>query len=482
MKYGVTEVYVKHNFYSNLRIKLCRTDENGQVILCKDLGDHCEEVEPIETKQKRFPLKKGFFLYELDESYFYIYEDGEYSMYRYKYIKHVGSSRSSKTFSLIEEAIQRSEQNKGYRTTVWRDSRESLGNTVWVDIEKVFMLSNRSYRFTKNTTPIKLPNGATIEPHGDDTTNAHGLTQDVAWLNEPYKMIKDTFDQIDQRANQIWIDINPKGLHWSDDLDTHPRCKVIHSTFKENPFCPPDQRAKILSYDPSNPINVDNGTANEMKWLIYGLGLKAENPNRIFNWKQIDDAEYHKLNVPVYVGVDWGKVDPFGILEVKYLDGCLYLHELNYASENEIRATLSDEDRGIVKKAEQQEDSDIVAEQIGIVYYVFSKMLKIKQSTPIICDNNRPIKIAMLRRMGFDAHEALKPKGSILDGIDVLDNLKVYYTKSSKNIEQEQEDYTRKTDKFGNVEEEPIDANNHTIDPARYVASHLVKLGIIKSF
>jgi phage terminase large subunit len=74
---------------------------------------------------------------------------------------------------------------------------------------------------------------------------------------------------------------------------------------------------------------------------------------------------------------------------------------------------------------------------------------------------------------------AQKPKGSILDGIDLLDNLNVYYTKSSVNLAHEQENYSRKVDRYGIVLEEPEDKDNHLMDCVRYIATHLQSEGIL---
>lgn len=431
----------------------------------------------ITKRIKTISCKRWFLQCEFDENLFYIYEKGEYSFYRYKYIKHVGSSRSSKSWSLEELAIRECEENNNFRFTVWRDSQASLGETVWKDFRKVFPLSGRQYKFTRDTRSIYFPNGSTIEPHGDDTTNAHGLTQDKAWLNEPYRMSKDTFDQIDQRSEQIWLDINPTGTHWSDKLEENPRCKVIHSTFQDNPFCPIEMKLKILSYNPDNPVNVKNNTADAYKWSVYGLGMKAEKPNRIFNWKEISNLEYNEIKAPIYIGNDWGKVDPWAIAEVKYRDGCLYVHELNYKSENKIRIELSQKENDIVKGLDNTEDEDSMDE--GLVKWYFDRLGISKKST-IICDSNRPRKIAALRRIGYDyAEPASKPGGSIIDGIDLLLNLKVYYTSSSANTAYEQENYSRKVDRYGTVLEEPEDKENHICDAVRMVALYLQRIGVI---
>jgi phage terminase large subunit len=169
-----------------------------------------------------------------------------------------------------------------------------------------------------------------------------------------------------------------------------------------------------------------------------------------------------------YIGNDWGKVDPWGIIEAKYTDGNLYVKELNYQSEDELRQFMLPQDLATIQKKEE-----------GIVSWMF-KRLKIDEETPVVCDTNRPGKIAALRRAGFQAFGANKPKGSLLDGIDILENLNVFYTESSKNIEHEQENYCRVVEKDGSISEEPEDIDNHLIDAIRYVALYLKSLGIIR--
>lgn len=476
MIYGLTEVFVKHEYYSSLRIKLVKR-VGDLLMLHQYLGDRVEEMYAIETTKKLYPIQKGMFQIELSDEFFYLYEGGEHSFLRYKYIKHVGSSRSSKSWSIEESIIRKCEQNDAFRVTCWRDTKSSLGESVWKDFRKIFPLSGRPYKFPQNTIPIFFPNGSTIEPHGDDTTNAHGVTQNIAWLNEPYKMTEETFNQIDQRADQIIIDINPSGAHWSDKLDKNPRCKIIHSTFQDNPFCPIEMKLKILSYNPDNPINVSNGTADAYMWSVYGLGMKAEKPHRIYKgWQKISVEEYEAIQAKEYVGNDWGKHDPWAVGKAKYHDGALYLRELNYLSENDIRKTLSEED---LVKVHQLDEGKTIDEQVGIVSYQFSK-LGIDKKSVILCDSNRPLKIAWLRRNGWhNATPANKVKGSIVDGIELVQNLRVFYTEDSTNIEIEHENYSYACDRMG-VTDEPEDKDNHHMDWIRYVALYLRANEIIK--
>ncbi len=432
---------------------------------------------------------------------------------KYKYIKLPGSSRSSKTFSCIDVFHLYARSNKNKRLTVWRDTKTDCKKTVLNDTLKHLRLTDRWNEirsYNKTESIISYSTDSTFEIHGtDDEDTVHGLTQDVAWLNEPYNISREVFDQIDQRTSDfILLDLNPKKGHWSDDLEKDTRCITIHSTFLDNPFCPDEQRRKILSYQPvsmcrvvtekilttdeaiaydidKNELGITPGrikelvrcreneyknTANEFNWSVYGLGLKAEKPNRILRFTEISDSDYHKIQSTVYSGCDWGSVDPWGILEAKYYDGCLYLHELNYASENEIRSKLTTTELYQIAGADE-----------GIVKWKFGK-LGIPNNRVIVCDNNRPLKIIALREAGWDyAIAASKPQGSIIDGIDLLNNLKVFYTSSSTNLKYEQENYSRKIDRNGVILEEPEDIDNHLIDPARYIALFLQSQGVIKN-
>lgn len=435
---------------------------------------------------------------------------------KYKYIINTGSSRSSKTYSILQAHYLFASENPNMRISIWRETKQDTKNTVLADFRKAIVNfpNNENVIFNKTESIYTFPNKSTIEIcGGDDENRVHGFQGDVAHFNEPYKISKETFDQIDMRTSGfILIDWNPKSGHWIDILSKLENAIVIHSTFKDNPFCPEQQRNKILSYQPieftdvvlnglinekqareynaiENPLNFSKkqlneltrcvlndsyGTANRFNWQVYGLGEKSEKPNRIFSWKEIPDHEYHEIKAPIYIGNDWGKVDPWAIAEVKYQDGCLYLNELNYLSENKIRENLKAQER--ITLNEQDEESM----DEGLVKWYFDRLGISKKST-IICDSNRPRKIAALRRIGYDyAEPASKPGGSIIDGIDLLENLKVFYTSSSTNIAYEQENYSRKVDRYGTVLEEPEDKDNHQIDCCRYVALYLQRIGVIR--
>ncbi len=431
---------------------------------------------------------------------------------KYRYIVNTGSSRSSKTISLIDCYDLYARENKNKRMTVWRDTKSDCRKTVLNDVSTHLKRTGR-YKvhqdYNKTEAIFTYTTGSTFEIHGtDDEETVHGLTQDVAWLNEPYRIPKEVFDQIDQRTSDfVFIDWNPKKDHWILDLVKDPRTIVIHSTFRDNPFCPDEPRRKILGYQPVkmcsvvkdgliteqeanaydilvNPSyftdkqlkelsrcreNEYKRSASAFNWAVYGLGEKAEQPNRIFFWDECSILDYEEIEATVYTGCDWGSVDPWGIVDAKYYDGCLYLRERNYSSENVIRERLT-----------PTEVEQVNAGEEGIVNWMFKK-LNIPSNRHIICDSNRVSKIRALRLSGWDnARPANKKPGSIIDGIDILCNLRVYFTSDSENLRYEQENYSREVDRYGIVLEEPEDINNHLMDATRYIALYLQIMGIIK--
>lgn len=430
---------------------------------------------------------------------------------KYKYIILIGSSRSSKTRSIIQNCHEYGNTNPGKRISVWRPTKKECRETVGKDVADVFptLASWEFIKFNETNAVYTFPNNSVFEIQGtDDPKKVHGYNGHVVWLNEPYDISRDTFDQLDQRTEDfVIIDWNPLEAHWIDDLEKDARTLVIHSTFRDNPYCPAEQKVKILSYQPvkmsavveqkvlgeaqaaeydfqNNPNNltakqlkellrcVDNerkNSASVFKWTVYGLGLHAERPNRIFFWQEIPDVQYDAIDVKKYYGLDWGIVDPWGILEAKYYDGAMYFKELNYKSENVIRESLDMETKIAIQNIEE-----------GLMKWKINQLGMDKRAYHI-CDNNQLLKIKAMLDAGYEnTMPAMKPAGSIIGGINILTGLRCFYTKSSTNLANEQQNYSRMVDKFGVTQDEPEDKHNHLLDPARYIAIFLSMMGIIR--
>lgn len=407
---------------------------------------------------------------------------------KFKYIINTGSSRSSKTYSLLELIHRICENNPNTRATAWRDTKKDCRDTIWKDYQKILALSGRLKVTQRNKSEAfyHFPQTESFfEFHGtDDEEKVHGLTQQVAWLNEPYKISKDTFDQIDMRSDVIFIDWNPKKKHWIDELSKQDNAIVIHSTFLDNPFCPEQSKIKILSYQTikqcdavvsgllheqdarvydteANPIfltpnqikellrcryNEEKRTSNEYKWSVYGLGEKAEKPNRIYSgWRKITDTEFEEAPYNSYYGLDFGAARPTALVEVKF-DGKkgFLLNQRLYQPANEMGCSLSE-----------------LLNKLGI-----------SKKIPIISDSAEPDSINELRLNGFNAIPALKGPGSVNTGIKFIQNYDIYYTDTSVNVEEEYEEYEWEIISGVNLDR-PLKQNDHILDAIRYCMSFL---------
>jgi phage terminase large subunit len=77
--------------------------------------------------------------------------------------------------------------------------------------------------------------------------------------------------------------------------------------------------------------------------------------------------------------------------------------------------------------------------------------------------------------MGINIKPAVKGKDSIINGIDIMKQHKIYITKRSKNLIDEMYSYQWLKDKANNLTNQPDPrSNDHAIDAARYVCSFML--------
>jgi hypothetical protein len=453
---------------------------------------------------------------------------------KYKLIEQVGGSRSSKTWSNFQVVFLYAQMNMYKTIVVMRDTavdcRDKVENEFikWLkdpngrvreyEQGKISVTQLDEYLSTEDLSKMLIQNKSlhtwtvkesksTISFTGtDDPDRSIGKSQDVLWVNEPYRFVEEVFIQLMQRTNDFGlVDWNPKQSHFIERQRKKENTITLRSTLFMNPFCPEESKKQILGYQPismcapvidgrierlealtysitENPLgftdkelkemarcqlNEAQETASKYHWSVYGLGEKAERPNRILQFNEISDERWEALDAEIYYGVDWGTVDPWGIVACKYYDGALYLKELNYLSENEWRMMLP-----------SLELERIQGEEEGLVRYVFNK-IGIPTNRYVICDNNREEKIRALRIAGWD--NAIKAsKGRVSAELSLLAGIKVYYTISSTNLAIEQENLSWKVDRYGITLEEPEPGGDHLIDPTRYILSFLKYLGVVK--
>jgi phage terminase large subunit len=383
-----------------------------------------------------------------------------------------GGQGAGKTIAILLLIINHCRSNANKEVFIASDELSKMRITVIKDFINIMKSLNIFVKeeFTDGTL-YRFPNNSFIKFIGLDKVDiGKGLRSDIIFVNEANKVKFDTYRELTSRAKRVILDFNPNKKFWfHTEVLTRRDCDFIKLTYKDNEYLSKEEVNEILLYKEKG--YKDGQVINEYwanMWRVYGLGEVGQVEGRIYTWKPIPYIDYLNINKKVYYGVDWGRVDPFAVVEVKYHDGNLYVHELNYASENEIERNLSSIDIHNIKASKEE----------GLVTWLFQK-LNIPKDKYVICDNNRPNKILALRRAGWEYALAIGGKSKLLDRIQTLQGLNIYYTDVSKNIELEQENYCYQKDKFGQVLEEPVDQDNHTIDAIAYNVQHLFNIGII---
>jgi len=357
--------------------------------------------------------------------------------------------------------------------TICSSELSKLKDTAMLDFVKILKdwgFFNQS-EWNKSESVWRPSSGGLIEFIGLDKSDVgKGRRRDYVFINETNKISLSSFTDITARAKKVICDFNPDKRFFLHDLQNNTNSIVL--TYLDNNFLPQKEINNILNYKTrgfdANGKVINTYWAN--MWRVYGEGQIGQAEGRIYNWKSIEYSNYLKIQSETYYGVDWGSNHPFAIVEVKYYDGNLYVHELNYQSENNIRKSLSVSQ---LQNINQQEND-------GLVTYMFNK-LGVPKTKWIVCDNNQPNKIMTLRNIGYEYAIAVGGKMELVNRVRVLNNLNIYYTNTSKNIEYEQENYCYSKDKYDVITDYPIDADNHTLDAIAYCVQKLFKEGIIKN-
>jgi PBSX family phage terminase large subunit len=367
---------------------------------------------------------------------------------KYKYIVNSGSSRSSKTFSIIQIFWLIAWTKPRTKLAVFRNTKKDCKDTILQDMLKYYPTLSGwgSVVYNKTESVLTFPNGSAIYIEGsDDDIKVHGYHSDYLWFNEMYRVPLEVFNQLDMRCTTtVFLDYNPIGRLWSDELIKQDNCIVIHSTFKDNPFIPLEQKKKILSYQPTE-YNIQQGTANEYMWQVYGLGLKAEKPNKIYrNWKELDKAfDFDQLPYPSYYGLDFGSRNPTALVEVKY-DGerTFFVKQRLYKPLDEMGVQLHEVLTGIIKD----------------------------KRIPIVCDYADPNAISDLRVNGFNAIPCT-PK-NVNNRINFIQSMQVQVANDSEDIWNEYESYEWEVVSGVNLDR-PIKKDDHLMDAFGYICEYL---------
>lgn len=353
---------------------------------------------------------------------------------KYRCIVNKGSTRSSKTYSilqllyLITQASKEpkiisivSESLPHLKRGCIRDFKDILlgvgqwNDKAWNATDKIYRINNSAIEFFSADNPAKV----------------HGPARDILFINEATNIDYETYRQLAIRTTEtIFLDYNPCFSFWVDEkVLTRDNALMIHSTYRDNEYLTAAQIEEIES----------NRNDSEW-WRVYGEGLTGNlQGNIVRNWDIVDNmpAEYKKR----WIGIDFGFTnDPTAIVDMRLADGELWVDELLY---------------------KQGYDNMMIADHL--------LQCNVPLNTPLIADSAEPKSIKEIRSQGWLIEPALKGKDSISTGIAILNRYQKHITKRSTNIINEYRNYRWATDRAGQPTNRPVDRFNHAIDAQRYV-------------
>ena len=364
----------------------------------------------------------------------------------------VGGGASGKSYFSFQRAVIRAIQDRR-KYLVVRKSATDLRRSCWVDLQntiKQFKITGLCKINMTNMT-IELPNGSSFLCMGIDDFEKVKSIPDITdcIIEEASEITFDDFSQLKMRLrgkgnlrNQIVLMTNPISKvnwiykHFFENGCKEPNCLINRSTYKDNKFVNETTVRALESYKTTNP----------MFYRVYCLGEFGSISKQVFtnyHSEELDIDALRKQGLQHLVGLDFGFVnDPTAIID------CLLdeSHKRIYVLREFYKTGLLNSD---------------IANQLQLMG--LSKSL-------IIADSAGQKSIEEIKRAGISRIKpSIKGKGSVLQGIQKLQQYELVVDSSCFNLLEELENYSWKKDKAsGEYINEPIDEYNHAIDALRY--------------
>lgn len=354
---------------------------------------------------------------------------------------------------------------KPRRALVCRKFATTIEDSVFKDIcNQLEMLGIYDMcKINKTTKKIVLPNKAEIlfKPLDDEhkVKSINGIS--LIWLEEASDLDKEMYNQLENRLRapehllpgvnqQLILSFNPVSkANWVYqeffDMGTpekpgngyyvaqDERYKIIHSNYLDNPFLPDSFIKTLENYKINNPT----------KYEIYALGKFASLGQLVF-------PKFTKTKIDLWsishledrCAIDFGYNDPTAIIFTKadFKNRKIYIYKEIY--ERELSIT------DIYNKIKRHR----------------ALHLHFK------ADSSRPETIRELYDMGVKVQACKKGHGSIMDGIDYLNDFELIVDESCHHMIEEFENYSYKKDKSTGRYLDIPESNgfDHCADALRY--------------
>lgn len=373
--------------------------------------------------------------------------------YSTRFLLFYGGAGSGKSHFIAQRLVYKALKDTRKILVLRKVNRTTKASTFQLLLDTLNQFGILNYCVINRTDfSITLPTGSQFLCMGLDDPekikSITGLTD--AWLEEATEFSLDDFSQVNLRVRdpkaenqEIILSLNPVSkanwcyLHFfaeNPELDEFRKTvRIVHTTYKDNPHLPEAYVQALLMMK----------ATNEVYYKIYALGEFGSLDKLIYNNWQKMDFDPDTIKGQLLCGLDFGYTNDPTAFTASIL------------VENERRIYIFKEWGGTGYL------NDAIADQIKGMGFAKS----------IICaDSAEQKSIDEIKRLGISRIKpCVKGKGSVLQGIQKLQQYELIVHPSCENVIEELENYAWKKDKQTNEYiNEPAEGFDHYMDSLRY--------------
>lgn len=364
-----------------------------------------------------------------------------------------GGAGSGKSFFVSQRLVYKALRSRRKILVLRKVNRTTKASTFQLLLDTLEQFGIRD-RCSINRTDftITLPNGSMFLCMGLDDPekikSITGLTD--AWLEEATEFTLDDFSQVNLRIRdphaedqEVILSFNPVSkANWcylqffaeDPELDEFRKTvKIVHTNYLDNPFLPQEYVQALLLMK----------ATNEVYYKIYALGEFGSLDKLVYNNWQKMDFDPMTIKGQLLCGLDFGYTN----------DPTRFVASTLVEAERRIYVFKEWGGTGFL--------NDQIADQIKNMG--FAKSL-------IMADSAEQKSIEEIKRKGIARIKpCVKGQGSVLQGIQKLQQYEIIVHSSCVGVIEELQNYSWKKDKATNEYiNEPIDDFNHSLDALRY--------------
>jgi len=353
-----------------------------------------------------------------------------------------GGTSAGKTIAILLYLIALAQTDKQKTlTSVVSESIPHLKRGAIRDFKNILQAHNywKDNNWNATDSIYTFETGSQIEFFSTDNGDKlRGGRRDRCFMNEANNCTLDAFDQLEVRTKEfVILDYNPTNEFWAltDVKPTREDVDFVILTYKDNEALSPE----IIQ-------SIEARRERVQWWRVYGEGLLGEVEGRIYTgWVEIEQVP-HEATLERY-GLDFGySTDPTAIVAVYKYNGGIILDEITYL-------------KGLSNKR------------------IAEILLAQGRQALVVADSAEPKSIDEIASYGVSIVPCQKGADSIRQGIQVVQEQRISYTKRSTNLKKEYSNFLWRRDRDGktispNVPEQGFD---HLGDALRYAITDMFK-------